>query len=227
MDKLQWFKFAPSDWMMGKIQRCPEVTQARFIRLLCLYWNKECELSIEDARIELDDEHYEILLKKKIVKEIDDMVVLEFLNTQMEEITETSKSKSKAASIRWEKYKSKKEQSSTNADAMHVHTDAIQNDAEKRREEETREEKRKKEKKGVPPSFDSFISHCRLKAKEKNIVLDEEKAKTKFEAWLENDWCDLNGKKILNWKVKITSNLTYWQKKQTSNDDHTLNGQIF
>jgi hypothetical protein len=27
MDKLQWFKFTPSDYMMGKIQRCPEITQ--------------------------------------------------------------------------------------------------------------------------------------------------------------------------------------------------------
>lgn len=71
--------------------------------------------------------------------------------------------------------------------------------------------------KGVPPSFDEFISHCRIKAKELNITLDEDKASTKFNAWLENGWCDLNGKKIINWKVKITSNITYWQKMQQSN----------
>ena len=65
MDKLQWFKFTPSDWMMGKIQRCPEITQARFMRLCCLYWNKECLLSIEDAEIEIDKEHLDILIAKK------------------------------------------------------------------------------------------------------------------------------------------------------------------
>jgi len=70
MDKLQWFKFAPSDWMMGKIQRCPEVTQARFLRLSCLYWNKECNLSYEDAEIEIDQEHLDVLIKKKIIKVI-------------------------------------------------------------------------------------------------------------------------------------------------------------
>ena len=56
MSKLTWFKFTPSDYMMGKIQRCPEVTQARFIRLCCLYWNKQCELTYEDAEIEIDKE---------------------------------------------------------------------------------------------------------------------------------------------------------------------------
>ena len=71
---------------------------------------------------------------------------------------------------------------------------------------------KQKNNKGVPPSFESFLNHAREKAKEKNIILDEEKVRTKFDSWLENDWCDLNGKKILNWKVKITSNLTFWQK---------------
>jgi len=213
MDKLQWFKFAPSDWSMGKIRRCPEVTQARFIMLCCLYWNKECELSIEDARIEVDDEHYDVLLKKKVIKEVGVNIFIAFLDEQMLGITELSKSKSKAAKARWDKYNSKQVHSTSNADAMHVHTDAVQNYAEKRREEERREEKdKRREKKGVPPSLDSFISHCKLKAKEKNILLDEDKARNKFEAWLENDWKDLNGKKILNWKVKITSNITYWQK---------------
>lgn len=86
MDKLQWFKFMPTDWVMGKIQRCPEVTQARFMRLICLYWNKECVLSYEDAEIEIDKEHLEILLSKKIIKVEDDFLVIDFLNEQFEKI---------------------------------------------------------------------------------------------------------------------------------------------
>jgi len=86
-------------------------------------------------------------------------------------------------------------------------------------------ENEKNKKKGVPPSFDSFLNHAQKKAEEKNIFLDTEKVKTKFEAWLENGWCDLNGKKIINWKVKITSNLPYWQKvgannKPITGDEH-------
>jgi hypothetical protein len=89
MEKLQWFKFSPSDYMMGKIQRCPEVTQARFVRLCCLYWNKECNLSIEDAIIEIDKEHLDILLLKKIIKIENDFLIIDFLNEQMENIKES------------------------------------------------------------------------------------------------------------------------------------------
>lgn len=86
MDKLQWFKFTPTDWVMGKIQRCPEITQARFMRIICIYWNKECVLSYEDAEIEIDKEHLDILISKKIIK-IDEMfLVIDFLNEQFDVI---------------------------------------------------------------------------------------------------------------------------------------------
>jgi hypothetical protein len=142
MEKLQWFKFSPSDYMMGKIQRCPEVTQARFVRLCCLYWNKECNLNIQDSVIEIDQEHFDILISKKIIKANEEHVFIDFLDEQMVEITETSKGKSKAARARWDKYKqqnSNTDAMQNDADAMHVHTDAMQNDAEKRRGEERRE----------------------------------------------------------------------------------------
>ena len=140
MDKLQWFKFNVSDWMMGKIQKCPKETRGMFTNLCCLYWNKECELSIEDAIIEVDQEHYDILVSKKVIKIDGEFIKISFLDEQMDEITETSKSKSKAAKARWEKYNNKKVDNTSNADAMHVHKGAMQSDAEKRREEERREE---------------------------------------------------------------------------------------
>lgn len=142
MDKLQWFKFSYADWRMGKIQRCSEITQARFINLCCLYWSKEANLSYEDAEIEIDKEHLEVLLSKKIIERDDEHIFIKFLDEQLEDIAETSKGKSKAANIRWKKYREKKASEEQNdADVMHLHKDAMQNDAEKRREEEKREEK--------------------------------------------------------------------------------------
>jgi len=99
MDKLQWFKFCPSDWMMGKIQRCPEITQARYLRLCCLYWNKETILSLEDAEIEVDESHLNILLKKKVIKSEGDFVKIDFLNEQYENILLTSRKNSKAGKL--------------------------------------------------------------------------------------------------------------------------------
>ncbi len=138
MDKLQWFKFTPSDWMMGKIQRCCEVTQARFIRLSCLYWNKECLLTYEDAEIEIDKEHLDILLSKKIIKIDDDFIKIEFLDEQMEGITETSIKRRDAVLKRWNKVK----QSDTSV--LQSNTSVLQSDTDKSRVDKSRVEKEKK-----------------------------------------------------------------------------------
>jgi len=135
MDKLQWFKFAPSDWMMGKIMRCDEITQARYMRLVCLYWNKECNLSYEDAEIEIDKDHLDILIKKKIVKLDEDFIYIEFLDEQMEGISETSEKRRAAVKKRWDKVKQ------NNTRVLQNDTIVLQSYTEESRVEEKREDK--------------------------------------------------------------------------------------
>ena len=162
MDKLQWFKFTPTDWIMGKIQRCTEITQARFLRLCCLYWNKECILSYEDSEIEIDKEHLEILINKKIVKVIDNLIFIDFLVEQFKEIECNKEDKSISAKIgnlkRWHRPiydKFIKNELSLN-DALSIayqsHPDSTpiapqsqpNRETSQRREEESREEKEEK-----------------------------------------------------------------------------------
>jgi len=129
MAYLSWFKFTPSDWIMGKIQRTPEITQARFMRLICLYWNKQCILSYEDAEIEIDKEHIEILLSKKIIKVENDFLVIEFLNEQMGTISETSQKRKDAVLQRWARVKQ------NDTSVLKLDTNVLQNDTDKIREE--------------------------------------------------------------------------------------------
>lgn len=82
MDNITWFKFTPSEWFMGRIQRCPEITQARFIRLCGLYWKNACLLTVEDAEIEIDKEHLDILISKNIVKTNQGLISIKFLDEQ-------------------------------------------------------------------------------------------------------------------------------------------------
>lgn len=107
MDNLQWFKFNPSAWMMGKIQRCEEVTQARFTRLCCLYWVKGCEMTIEDAIIEIDQAHFDSLKSKKIITVSENSIFISFLDEQFLEIKEEKQDKSKSGIVgnlkRWHK----------------------------------------------------------------------------------------------------------------------------
>lgn len=136
MDKLQWFKFSPSDWMMGKIQKCTAETRGMFMNLCCLYWNKNCELTLEDAEIEVD-EHLQILIKKKIIKVDGQNVQISFLDEQYEEILEMSDKRRDAAKKRW---------SNKNASAYNGNASALQNDADKSKIiEELDKEKIKKE----------------------------------------------------------------------------------
>jgi len=131
MDKLQWFKFTPTDWIMGKIQRCPEITQARFLRLICLYWNKGCLLTYEDAEIEIDKEHLDLLIDKKIIKLVENFISIEFLNEQLVNISETSQKRREAVLLRWAKTKQ------NDTVVLQNNTSVLQSDTDKSREDKS------------------------------------------------------------------------------------------
>jgi uncharacterized phage protein (TIGR02220 family) len=131
MDKLQWFKFTPTDWIMGKIQRCPEITQARFLRLICLYWNKGCLLTYEDAEIEIDKEHLDLLIDKKIIKLVENFISIEFLNEQLVNISETSQKRREAVLLRWAKAKK------NDTIVLQNNTSVLQSDTDKSREDKS------------------------------------------------------------------------------------------
>lgn len=170
MDKLTWFKFTPSNWMMGKVLKCPEITQARFLKLVCLYWNKECSLSYDDAEIEVDKEHLDIMISKKIIKLVDDYIVIDFLNEQLEGIAETSEKRRKAVNERWAKVKQ------NDTSVLQVNTSVLQNDTDKSK---IREDKSK-------------IREDNIK-KENSIV----ERKLKFASTLE-PFLNIYGKEFLN-----------------------------
>lgn len=146
MDKLEWFKFKPADYMMGKIQKCPEVTQARFLKLCCLYWNKQGSLAIDDAIIELDQEHFDILVAKKVVKVESNYVRIDFLDEQLSDIEDVRRQASEAGKASAAKRSTNRQQQ------VNGHSTTVQRPfneiqqsrvrVEKIREEESREEKK-------------------------------------------------------------------------------------
>ena len=196
MDKLQWFKFTPTDWIMGKIQRCPEITQARFMRLICLYWNKECVLSYEDAEIEIDKEHLDILIGKKIIKIEDNFLLIEFLNEQLENIAETSQKRREAVLQRWAKVKQK------DTSVFENNTSVLQNDTEKSREELEKEKKRKEKRvvnKFTPPSQIEVVDYFNQNG------YSNESAIKAFNYYETGNWKDGKGNQVKNWKQKMQS----------------------
>lgn len=141
--KLTWFKFSPADWFMGRIQRLPLEVQAEFIRLCCVYWNKECTMTVEDAELEV--ENFDRLVKNRIVKVDEGEIFIDFLDAQIDNANTVSEKRRQAANARWNK---------SNANAKQRNANAKQSDADKIREDKRRQEKKREDKKVVFP-FDS------------------------------------------------------------------------
>jgi len=207
MEKLPWFKFSPSDWMMGKIQYCSEITKCKFIYLCCVYWNNETELSCEDAEVIMDKEHYDTLVSKRIIKVIDGMVEISFLKNQYHGNQDVAEKRRQAAIARWEQSKSKANEMQVHASALQDNKDAVQSDAEKRREEERREidivapvappRPNKPKKAFIAPRKENVINYF---VENGYTATAGEKA---FEYYNIADWHDASGKKIKNWKQKM------------------------
>jgi hypothetical protein len=70
--------------MMGRISRQPAEVQVAFLRLCCVYWNSECEMSIDHASLESDG-HLQRLLDVHLVESNGTSVFIKFLDLQWEE----------------------------------------------------------------------------------------------------------------------------------------------
>lgn len=62
------------------------------------------------------------------------------------------------------------------------------------------------------PTYDEFKAY----AFEQSKSIDESALSLKYKAWVENDWKDGNGKKIVNWKSKLLNTIPYIQAKTNS-----------
>jgi hypothetical protein len=61
------------------------------------------------------------------------------------------------------------------------------------------------------PSIDKFLSFA---ISEKPLI-DQYSVRAKYDAWIQNEWKDGNGKKIKNWKTKLKNTLPYLKENNT------------
>lgn len=136
MEKMQWFKFSISEWKMGKIQRCKPEAKSAFMELCCLYWINETKLSIEDAIIECDEDNYQNLLSKKVIKEVDGYVKIYFLDEQFENVLDKSEKARESVKKRWLKRNATVLESNYESDTNVLPLNYERNTEEKRTEKE-------------------------------------------------------------------------------------------
>ena len=152
MKQISWFKFCPADWMMGRISRQPAEVQVAFIRLCCVYWNAECEMSSDHAELEADG-HLERLLQTRLVESNGPSVFIKFLDIQWEEANLHRTKMSQAGKRSAERRSSKVEENPTKVEPM-LNLPSTKVEPVFNREEERREEKKRGENTCV--LFDQF-----------------------------------------------------------------------
>lgn len=85
---LHWFKFNPAKWAMGRIKKCSPQAKSDFIDLCCIYWTKKGQMDIQSAKAECDS--YDELLSRNIIKEHEGLISIDFLDEQIEELSDKS-----------------------------------------------------------------------------------------------------------------------------------------
>jgi len=155
-----WFKFEPAEWMFGRIQRQPDNIKITFLDLVCKYWHRQCDMTIEDAELDFGVDNIKILIDNKIIESIDDCVAIDFLDSQMDNIEKTSTQNSKNGKKSAEARRIKKEKERETNDRS---TTLERNSTDKKREDETIQDKinNNREYPAVPESdhlkdFDDF-----------------------------------------------------------------------
>ena len=138
--------------MMGRISRQPAEVQVAFIRLCCVYWNAECEMSTDHAELEADG-HLERLLQTRLVESNGPSVFIKFLDIQWEEANLHRTKMSQAGKRSAERRSSKVEENPTKVEPM-LNLPSTKVELVFNREEERREEKKRGENTCV--LFDQF-----------------------------------------------------------------------
>lgn len=97
--ELPYFKFEPNQWENGNIQMCTDIAKAHFINICSAYWSRVGSLSEKLALIKCcsgNQSTYNELLDNGIVKSIDGMIVISFLDLQLSEFMDIKRSRSES-----------------------------------------------------------------------------------------------------------------------------------
>lgn len=143
---LPYFKFFCSEWNDGAIALEDYEVQGLFINLCSYYWSNECKLTFKKAEKKFKDapeDLWQTLLKEDIIKEVDEYLVISFLDEQSVERKDKSEKSSMAGKASAEARRLKKLEQESNDNLTPVEIPLNENPTIKKRREEKREEEKR------------------------------------------------------------------------------------
>lgn len=121
--ELPYFKFEPNQWENGLIQMCSRESKGLFIDIISIYWQRLGNLPYRYVLQRLCNGNANALQElcdEGIIKVKNDNIYIDFLDDQLNEFEDKSKSAKKSADERWRKQREKEEK---NANAMRTHSE--------------------------------------------------------------------------------------------------------
>jgi len=98
--RLPYFQFEPAEWLAGDIMFCTLQAQGLFSTLQAIYWQKDCDLNLEQAIKRLKNkELFEELISEKIIKIKNGNIKIHFLDEQWDKLSEKSKINAKNGAL--------------------------------------------------------------------------------------------------------------------------------
>ena len=86
--ELPYFQFEPAQYMTGNIQFCSLEAQGMFANICCIYWQRSCQLSLEQIERKFNNQGLlNELLNEDIIKVKNGKITIGFLVEQYETIT--------------------------------------------------------------------------------------------------------------------------------------------
>lgn len=62
--ELPFYKFYPTEWLLGKISRETIEIQITFLKVSCWYWQKDCDITYDDIIFYEDEKLVKIVIEK-------------------------------------------------------------------------------------------------------------------------------------------------------------------
>lgn len=98
--RLPYFQFEVAEWLAGDIMFCSFEAQGLFVTLMALYWQKDCELNLDQAMKRLkSDQLFKELIDEKIIKINSGKININFLDEQFSKASEKSRVNSMNGSL--------------------------------------------------------------------------------------------------------------------------------
>lgn len=205
--ELPYFKFEPAEYLTKDISFCSLSAQGLFINICSYYWQRNCELTKEQLLRRLNHEtELNELIKEGVIDLVENNITIKFLDNQLNEVENKSKTNS-ANGSKGGRPKKNPTESETKPNLNPTESESI-SESKGIREDKIIEDEIKEKKivnKFTPPQQFEVIGYFIENGYSKELG---EKA---FKYYETGNWTDGKGNKVKNWKQKMQS---VWFKEE-------------